>query len=130
MSLNAEADRQLRQRFGVGYSHYLALSGVVYLQGCNQKQLAEFMQLTSAGALHNLKELERRGWVTKQSPYPGSRSVLISLTNEGRSSHHEMNALLTKRLHEILSVTPAELRQLSGQLESQMACVRPGESKT
>jgi MarR family transcriptional regulator, organic hydroperoxide resistance regulator len=106
--LNKQADIVLKRDFGISYRQYLIFVGLQYMQPCSQKQVAEFVQLTSAGVLHLLKELENSGWVKKEYDEADRRTVVIKMTTKGSEAFERMNTVLGDRLNEIIDVPASD----------------------
>jgi DNA-binding MarR family transcriptional regulator len=106
--LNKQADIVLKRDFGISYRQYLIFVGLQFMQPCSQKQVAEFVQLTSAGVLHLLKELENSGWVKKEYDEADRRTVVIKMTTKGSEAFERMNTVLGDRLNEIIDVPASD----------------------
>jgi DNA-binding MarR family transcriptional regulator len=102
--LNKQADILLKNDFGISYRQYLIFVCLHYMQPCSQKQVAEFVQLTSAGVLHLLKELEHNQWVKKEYDTTNRRTVLIQMTEIGNEVFEMMNKKLGDKLNEIITI--------------------------
>lgn len=121
--LNTEAHTILKDKYQLGFTHYLILAGIYEYQPCSQKQLAKYANITSAGVLHALRPLEDRGWISKEVAPHSQRSVIIRLKPKGMKEFQEMNRLLTARLHELLDLTAADLAAMNVTLKNQIAAV-------
>lgn len=107
--LNKEADAVLEHHFGVSYKQFLIFVGLIYMQPCSQKQLAEFIHLTSAGTLHLLRKLEREKWITKHYNQSNRRTAVIEMTEKGHKIFAMMNTKLGDRLNELLHISAQDV---------------------
>ncbi len=81
------------------------------MQPCSQKQVAEFVQLTSADVLHLLKELEHNQWVKKEYDEVDRRTVVIMMTAAGSEAFDRMNIVLGDKLNEIIDLPASDVAQ-------------------
>ncbi len=125
MCLNKYADDTLQSHFGIRYVHYLTLIGLTYLQPSTQKDLAQFVQLTSAGMLHALRPLEQKGWVCKSVSPHSRRESVITLTPLGHTTYNAINAVLADQLKDILPYDEAEMARLNTTLGQLLNTVQP-----
>ncbi len=109
--LNKQADIVLKRDFGISYRQYLIFVGLQYMQPCSQKQVAKFVQLTSAGVLHLLKELEHNQWVKKEYDEVDRRTVVIMMTAAGSEAFDRMNIVLGDKLNEIIDLPASDVAQ-------------------
>lgn len=116
--LNRQADTVLKQEFDISYRQFLIFVGLHYLQPCSQKQVAEFIQLTSAGTLHLLKDLEHSGWIKKEYDAHNKRTVVIEMTAAGSEAFDRMNVLLDNRLNKIISAPHQDITRTIETLNS------------
>jgi DNA-binding MarR family transcriptional regulator len=74
-------------------------------------ELMDEMQLTSGAVTNRVTQLERKGWVTRELDPADRRSVLVTLTREGRGRADRVFATKTETELAMMSVLDAEHQQ-------------------
>ena len=106
-SLSA-ADSRLRGRAtrtpgALSLTHARALRALAETGPLATGQLATATETTGAGTTQLVNGLVAAGYVTRERPADDKRTVLVALTDAGRSRHHERQAALTQALDTALA---------------------------
>ncbi|MEG8182801.1 MarR family transcriptional regulator [Nocardia terpenica] len=82
-------------------------------------QLVTDLQLTSGAITNRVRQLEQKGWVTRDFDPTDRRSVLITLTPAGEKRAMEVFAVKTDTEHAALSaLSPATQRRINNDLRT------------
>lgn len=116
------ADFEARTRsIGVTRAQWSLIGALVRAEGCNQAQLAEFMQITPISLGRLVDRMEAAGWVERRAEAGDRRSYRLFLTAKAHAIRPDLRRLSDATQDEALAaLDPAARRQL---LES-LALVR------
>lgn len=91
-------------------------------------EIVQLMALPQSTISHQLKRLEKLGYITRESGEADSRIVIARLTSEGRKIAREANALsrevVAQMLHEISDRDAENIRSSLKQMDRALAAMR------
>lgn len=102
------------------YTQYVTMMALWERDGVPVKDLGARLYLDSATLTPLLKRLETRGYILRQRSAKDERSVIITLTDEGRSLR-ERAAGVPARMGECIRMSPEEILALKALLERLLA---------
>jgi DNA-binding MarR family transcriptional regulator len=110
MSANFEARTR---SIGVTRAQWSLIGALVRAEGCNQAQLAEFMQITPISLGRLVDRMEAAGWVERRAEAGDRRSYRLFLTTKAHAIRPALRRLSDATQEEALAaLDPAARRQL------------------
>jgi DNA-binding MarR family transcriptional regulator len=118
IALDAEANDLIKKNSNITYPLYLGLLGVYILENPNQKELANWLNITSASANYLVKKLAILNLITSKSQTKDKRNLTLSITKNGKQLTEHLFELHEKQFSQkIKSISRDKLAQLSAILD-------------
>ena len=98
---------------GITRAQWSLIGALVRAEGCNQTQLAEFMQITPISLGRLVDRMEKAGWVERRAEAGDRRSYRLFLTEKAHAIRPALRTQSDATQEEALAaLDPAERRQL------------------
>lgn len=88
--------KKILKPFGLSLRHYTALSVFSTHEILSNSKLAEFTIVSPQAANELIKDMEQKGWITKQSDPNHGRIIQITLTPEGKDLLEHCNKVVAE----------------------------------
>jgi DNA-binding MarR family transcriptional regulator len=117
--------KALAQEIGIPDSYRMVIMYLVREPGANQKDIAEFANITTAAVNQTVKEMIANGYLEKQTDEKDRRYTKLYLTEKGR----EIALKLKEKLHisdEVITaaITPEKEAEMIELLDKIQECIR------
>lgn len=99
--------RNEAKRLNMRWTALMVLKDLQLLGAVSQRTLAEIEQVTAPTMTVLLRQMERRGWIRRDSHDIDARVSLVAITPEGQKELRRSGQLLRERLEAELSAVPA-----------------------
>lgn len=105
------------------YTQYIALMVLWEMESTTVKDLGERLYLDSGTLTPVLKKLEAKHYIQRHRSEQDERSVIITLTEEGRALR-EKASVVPRQMSACVALSPEERLQLYGLLQKMLASMR------
>lgn len=117
--------KAVAQEMGIPDSYRLVIMYLIRETGANQKDIAEFANITTAAVNQTVKEMIANGYLEKQTDEKDRRYTKLYLTEKGR----EIALKLREKLHtsdEVITaaITPEKEAEMIALLDKIHDCIR------
>ena len=117
--------KAVAQEMGIPDSYRLVIMYLIREPGANQKDIAEFANITTAAVNQTVKEMIANGYLEKQTDEKDRRYTKLYLTEKGR----EIALMLREKLHtsdEVITaaITPEKEAEMIALLDKIHDCIR------
>lgn len=117
--------KAVAQEMGIPDSYRLVIMYLIREPGANQKDIAEFANITTAAVNQTVKEMIANGYLEKQTDEKDRRYTKLYLTEKGR----EIALKLREKLHtsdEVITaaITPEKEAEMIALLDKIHDCIR------
>ena len=110
---------------GIPDSYRTVISFLARRPGANQKEIAEFADITTAAVNQTIKEMVADGYVRKETDENDRRHTKIFLTDKGKETGQKLREIL-RRSDEVITaaITPEKEEEMIELLDKIYDCIR------
>ena len=103
-----DVSKSLQSKIGLKYTSFMVLMAIVKCGNCNQKYIADYLDLTEAAVSTQIDQLEKEGFLHKKMD-PNHRSQrVLTVTEEGEQKLDQALEVIKPMAHSIFGILDSE----------------------